>query len=164
MGFGLNLNAGGNYLPILKYDARAGRLSRIDRDETTGEQEPVDITDIFEAAVDFEHGEEGWRCSRPVRRLTLKWCRSASRCRRSRRRTISKACACASCCRRRRPAARSACAKWRRRPRPRSRGSRRFTTPGKPGATANPGKVMVVRLASVKPVPSGGGGQKIDEL
>src|SRR5215207_8653470 len=60
MGFGLNLNAGGDYLPVLKYDARAGRLFRMDRDEVTGEQNPVDITEAFEAAVDFAHGEAGW--------------------------------------------------------------------------------------------------------
>src|SRR5215204_3440760 len=60
MGFGLNLNAGGDYLPVLKYDARAGRLFRMDRDEVTGEQDPVDITEAFEAAVDFAHGEAGW--------------------------------------------------------------------------------------------------------
>jgi hypothetical protein len=60
MGFGLNLNAGGDYLPVLKYDARAGRLFRMDRDEVSGEQDPVDITDVFEAAVDFAHGEAGW--------------------------------------------------------------------------------------------------------
>src|ERR687898_74311 len=60
IGFGFNLNAGGDFLPILKFDARAGRLFRIDRDGDTGEQEQVDVTDVFEAAIDFEHGEAGW--------------------------------------------------------------------------------------------------------
>ena len=65
MGFGLNLNAGGDFLPIIKYDARAGRFFRVDRDDSTGEREPVDITDGFECLPDFEHAEKGWAWFQP---------------------------------------------------------------------------------------------------
>ena len=37
MGFGLNSNITGDFLPIVKIDARTGRIVRVDRDEG-GEQ------------------------------------------------------------------------------------------------------------------------------
>jgi hypothetical protein len=48
----------GDFLPIIKYDARAGRIFRIDR--TLDGREPVDITDTFAAVFDFENIETGW--------------------------------------------------------------------------------------------------------
>jgi len=53
---------GGDFTPIIKYDARAGRIFRIDRLDTGNgfENNPVDITAIFKAVVDFEHVEVGW--------------------------------------------------------------------------------------------------------
>ena len=48
MPFGLNIS-GGDFLPIVKYDARAGRFFRVDRDDETGEREPVDITEASNA-------------------------------------------------------------------------------------------------------------------
>ena len=59
MPFGLNIS-GGDFLPIVKYDARAGRFFRVDRHEVTGDREAVDITDGFECLPDFEHAEKGW--------------------------------------------------------------------------------------------------------
>ena len=52
----------GTFLPIVKYDAKAGRMFRIDRVEGANGYESVqeDITDIFSALVDFEHIEVGW--------------------------------------------------------------------------------------------------------
>ena len=59
MGFGLNLTTGVDFLPIAKIDARTGQIFRVDRSDD-GEQEAIDITDRFEAAFDFGHGEVGW--------------------------------------------------------------------------------------------------------
>ena len=43
MVFGLNLNITGDFLPIVKIDARTGRILRVDCDDG-GEQRLVDIT------------------------------------------------------------------------------------------------------------------------
>jgi hypothetical protein len=64
MPFGLNIS-GGDFLPIVKYDARAGRFARVDRDEETGERKPVDISDGLEFLPDFEHAEKGWADFQP---------------------------------------------------------------------------------------------------
>src|SRR5215207_5188030 len=132
MGFGLNLNAGGDYLPVLKYDARAGRLFRMDRDEVTGEQDPVDITEAFEAAVDFAHGEAGWCWFQagqapdfvmvPIgEALPPQPTKNHKQGVRLRLLLSSKA-----------AAARSGCANWRRPPAAPSPAFRRFTTAGRP--------------------------------
>lgn len=49
---------GGEIIPIVKYDARAGRISR--RDRVNGEYETVDITNDFKAVMDFENVEVGY--------------------------------------------------------------------------------------------------------
>jgi hypothetical protein len=61
-GFSTEPSAGGDFLPILKYDARAGRFFRIDRIDTGNgfDQNPVDITGSFKALVDFDNVEVGW--------------------------------------------------------------------------------------------------------
>ena len=59
MGFGLNLNISGDFLPIVKIDARNRRILRVDRDDG-GEQRLVDITDVFEGVFDLAHAEAGW--------------------------------------------------------------------------------------------------------
>lgn len=51
-------NRGGDFLPVLKYDARAGRVFRVDRDENGITS--VDITKSFKAVVDFASAEVGW--------------------------------------------------------------------------------------------------------
>jgi hypothetical protein len=51
-------SGGGDFLPIVKYDARAGRFFRVDREE--GTSTPVDITRNFKAVFDFENVETGW--------------------------------------------------------------------------------------------------------
>ena len=51
-------SGGGDFLPIVKYDARAGRFFRVDREE--GTSTPVDITRTFKAVFDFENVETGW--------------------------------------------------------------------------------------------------------
>lgn len=48
---------GGDIIPIIKYDARAGRMFR--RDRINGENEQVDITQDFKAIFDFENVETG---------------------------------------------------------------------------------------------------------
>jgi len=61
-GFSTEPSAGGDFTPICKYDARAGRVFRVDR-EQAGDgfvSNPVDITAIFKAVVDFENVETGW--------------------------------------------------------------------------------------------------------
>ena len=55
-------NDGGDFTPIVKYDARAGRIFRVDRLDTGNgfENNPVDITANFKAIFDFENVEVGW--------------------------------------------------------------------------------------------------------
>lgn len=55
-------NGGGDFLPIIKYDARAGRIFRVDRVDVGGQfsSEPVDITRNFKAILDMENIEVGW--------------------------------------------------------------------------------------------------------
>jgi hypothetical protein len=59
----------GDFLPIIKYDARAGRMFRIDRVDTGNGfvQEAVDITSTFKAICDFENIEVGWMDFAPNR-------------------------------------------------------------------------------------------------
>lgn len=58
MAFGFTYNSGEDFLPIVKYDSRAGRISR--RDRTDGGNTDVDITRSFKAVFDFENLEVGW--------------------------------------------------------------------------------------------------------
>jgi len=61
-GFSTAPSTGADFTPIVKYDARAGRVFRVDRvqgvDGFAGEQ--VDITAIFRAVFDLENVEVGW--------------------------------------------------------------------------------------------------------
>lgn len=61
-GFSTEPSAGGDFMPIAKYDARAGRLFRMDRVDTGSgfASDAVDITSSFKAIVDFENIEVGW--------------------------------------------------------------------------------------------------------
>jgi hypothetical protein len=60
MALGMNYEStgGGDFLPIVKYDARAGRIFRVDRADRVNT--PVDITRTFKAVVDMENIEVGW--------------------------------------------------------------------------------------------------------
>ena len=51
----------GDFIPILKYDAKAGQFFRVDRVQGVSgwESEPVNITDDFKAIADFENLEVG---------------------------------------------------------------------------------------------------------
>ena len=62
LGFSTAPPEGGNFTPIVKYDARSGRMFRMDRIETNGNfaNQAVDITQSFKAIVDFEIMETGW--------------------------------------------------------------------------------------------------------
>lgn len=57
-GFFDSVGEGNSFLPIIKYDARSGRLSR--RDRENGENNDVDITRSFKAIFDFDNVEIGW--------------------------------------------------------------------------------------------------------
>jgi len=57
-GFFDNVGGGVDFLPIVKYDARSGRISR--RDRENGETNEVDVTKSFKAIFDFENVEIGW--------------------------------------------------------------------------------------------------------
>lgn len=57
-GFFDNVGSGANFLPIVKYDARSGRISR--RDRVNGETTEIDITKNFKAVFDAENVEIGW--------------------------------------------------------------------------------------------------------
>lgn len=58
MGFGISYGGGGDFTPVVRYDARAGRIFRDDK--ANGEKTPVDITSTFAAVADFEQLEIGW--------------------------------------------------------------------------------------------------------
>jgi hypothetical protein len=60
MALGVNYESsnGGDFLPVAKYNAKAGRWSRVDRSD--GVNEEVDITLSFKAIFDFENVETGW--------------------------------------------------------------------------------------------------------
>lgn len=62
MALGLPTNDGGDRTPIIKYDARAGRLFRVDRTQADGswESNQVEITPVFQAIFDLENIELGW--------------------------------------------------------------------------------------------------------
>jgi hypothetical protein len=64
LGFNTAPSAGGDFLPLVKYHAPAGRMFRIDRGQIVGtntfENSEVDITGIFKAIFDFENLEVGW--------------------------------------------------------------------------------------------------------
>lgn len=63
MGLGLPVNTGGgDFKRIVKYDARAGRVHRIDRVENNGtfESVPVEITNGFAAVFDLANIEVGY--------------------------------------------------------------------------------------------------------
>jgi hypothetical protein len=59
MAFNMNLNSGSaaDIIPIVKYDARAGRMQRVDR--VDGVAVPTDITAGFAAVFDFENSDIG---------------------------------------------------------------------------------------------------------
>jgi hypothetical protein len=62
-GFSTEPSVGGDWLPIIKYDARSGRMFRIERvqgSDGSFVSEPVDITQIFRAVMDFDNIEVGW--------------------------------------------------------------------------------------------------------
>jgi hypothetical protein len=60
MGLGLSVSSGssGDRKPIVKYDARAGRMHRIDRQD--GVNNPVEITNGFTAIFDLANIEVGY--------------------------------------------------------------------------------------------------------
>ena len=64
MALGINTESGGSadIIPIVKYDARAGRAVRIDRQNTGAgwSAEQTDITSGFKAVFDMENIETGW--------------------------------------------------------------------------------------------------------
>jgi hypothetical protein len=61
-GFSTEPSTAADFTPIVKYDARAGRMFRVDRLDTGNgfENNPVDITQGFKAIFDFENVEVGW--------------------------------------------------------------------------------------------------------
>jgi len=62
LGFPVGSTAGGEFTAICKYDARAGRIFRVDRTNTGNGyvSENVDITANFKAVVDLENVQSGW--------------------------------------------------------------------------------------------------------
>lgn len=55
-------SSGGSFIPVCKYDARAGRIFRVDREQVDGswETKNVEITNGFTAVMDLENIEVGW--------------------------------------------------------------------------------------------------------
>lgn len=51
-------STGGDFLPIVKFDCRSGRMFR--RDRVNGENTDVDVTRSFKAVFDLENLETGW--------------------------------------------------------------------------------------------------------
>ena len=66
-GFSTETSAGGDFTPIVKYDARSGRMFRIDRiqDANGFTNDQVDITASFKACFDLESVETGWMLFAP---------------------------------------------------------------------------------------------------
>lgn len=69
MGLGLQTesNGGGGYNAILKYDARAGRMFRVDREQDASGQyasDNVDVTSGFNAVMDLANVQVGWAAFR----------------------------------------------------------------------------------------------------
>jgi hypothetical protein len=66
-GFSTETSEGGDFTGICKYDARSGRMFRIDRiqDANGFTNDQVDITAIFKACFDFENVETGWMLFAP---------------------------------------------------------------------------------------------------
>ena len=62
LGFPVGTTAGGEFTAICKYDARAGRIFRVDRSNTGNGyvSENVDITANFKAVVDLDNVQSGW--------------------------------------------------------------------------------------------------------
>lgn len=62
MAFGLPNSGGGEIVPFLKYNAKAGRMFRVDRVQTASgwEAKEVDITNDFSAVIDLENIMVGW--------------------------------------------------------------------------------------------------------
>ncbi len=76
MGLGLSSSTGGGDIkPYLKYDAKAGRLFRADRNQLSDgsyASETVEITNIAQCAMDLENIRVGWinyTAQGPIRRL-----------------------------------------------------------------------------------------------
>ena len=62
-GFSTAPSSGGDFLPVLRYDARAGRFFRVDRTNSDGTGFATTLTDItagFKAVFDFDNVEIGW--------------------------------------------------------------------------------------------------------
>jgi hypothetical protein len=60
MALGLSTGGSGDYKEIVKYDARAGRMFRVDRDGA-GTKTPIDITNEKpKFIIDFGRIEVGW--------------------------------------------------------------------------------------------------------
>jgi hypothetical protein len=57
LGFDFSTAESGDIIPIIKFDAKAGRMFR--RDRVNGENDIVDITRSFKAVFDFENIEVG---------------------------------------------------------------------------------------------------------
>jgi len=63
MALGFNGGDSGDIKPIIKFDAKAGRMYRIDRQD--GENTETDLTGNFHAVFDFENIEVGWALFAP---------------------------------------------------------------------------------------------------
>ena len=61
-GFSTKPSETGDFLPIVKYDSRAGRMFRVDRVDTGNgfDNDQIDITANFMAVADLENVEVGW--------------------------------------------------------------------------------------------------------
>jgi hypothetical protein len=62
LGFPVGATAGGEFTAICKYDARAGRIFRVERTNTGNGyvSENVDITPMFKAIFDLDNMQSGW--------------------------------------------------------------------------------------------------------
>jgi len=62
MALGFTETSGADFLPIIKFDARAGRFFRVDRSQGSEgwTSASVDITGVFQAVFDFANIEAGW--------------------------------------------------------------------------------------------------------
>ena len=157
--FGFSTEPAGDFMPILKYDARAGRLFRVDR-ENNGDGLSATNRSISRArsrrSSISRMSKSAGSISSPAARPISSWSRWARRCRRGRATGTRTACALFSSSPRP-AAATSRSGKWRGRRKRSFRGIEAVFNAYLAGKGKNAGKLPVIVLEKTTPIKSGSG-------
>lgn len=69
LGLDLEEKKGGNFLPVLKFDAKSGDFMVLNREPGTEpgtwEKSEIELKTPFKAVIDFDKMEKGWLCFKP---------------------------------------------------------------------------------------------------